>query len=75
MLPERAIVRSIPDTETKPESKQLPVRSTTDRGAPQGGMDHSHVFASRQNAPLNFDQQRQALSGDPRYLAVTMAHC
>ena len=76
MLMERAIVRAIPDGETRPELKQLPVRSTKGRPASQGDMDISHAFASRESALLNFDEQRQALGGDLRYVvAVTMSHC
>jgi len=78
MLVEHAIVRAMPDGETRPELKQLPVRSTKGRPASQGDVDigHSHAFASRESALLNFDEQRQALGGDLRYVvAVTMSHC
>jgi hypothetical protein len=77
MSMEHAIVPAIADSETKPELKQLPVRSTTGRPASQGDMDvgHSHAFASRESTLLNFDEQRQALGGDPRYVAVTISHC
>jgi hypothetical protein len=77
MLMEHAIARAIPDSEIKPELKQLPVRSTKGRPASQGDMDigHSHAFASRESTLLNFDEQRQALGGDPRYLAVAISHC
>jgi hypothetical protein len=78
MSMEHAIVRAIPDSETKPELKQSPARSTEERPASQGDMDirHSHAFASRKSTLLNFDEQRQALGGDPRYvIAVTVSHC
>ena len=77
MLMEHPIARATPDSEIKPELKQLPVRSTKGQLASQGGSDigHSHAFASRESTLLNFDEQRQALGGDPRYVAVTMSHC
>ena len=86
MLMERAIVRAMPDTEIKPGSKRLPERSTTERSASQGdlqadlqgdlGIGRSRAFASRESAPLDFDQQRRALRGDPRYVTtVTVNHC
>jgi hypothetical protein len=86
MLMERAIVRAMPDTEIKPGSKPLPERSATERPASQGdvqgdlpgnlGIGRSRAFASRASAPLDFDEQRQALRGDPRYVtAVAVSHC
>jgi hypothetical protein len=77
MLMEHAIARVMPDSATNPELKQLPVRSTKGRPASQGDMDigQSHAFASRESTLPNFDEQRQALGGDPRYVAVTMSHC
>jgi hypothetical protein len=78
MLVEHAIVRAVPDSETRPELKQLPLRSTTGQPASQGDLDigHSRAFVSRESTLLNFDEQRQALGGDPRYVvAVTMSHC
>jgi hypothetical protein len=75
---EHAIVRAMPDSEMEPGLRQLRVRSTTGRPASRGDTDvgHSHAVASRQSTQLNFDEQRQALGGDPRYvLAVTMSHC
>jgi hypothetical protein len=90
MLMERAIVRAMPDTEIKPGSKPLPERSTTERSASQGemqgdlqadlqgdlGIGRSRAFASRESVPLDFNQQRRALRGDPRYVTtVTVNHC
>jgi hypothetical protein len=78
MLMERAIVRAMPDTEIKPGSKPLPERSTTERPASQGdlGIGRPRAFASREGTPLDFDQQRRALRGDPRYVTtVTVNHC
>ena len=78
MLMEHPIARVMPDSATNPELKQLPVRSTKARPASQGDMDigHSHAFAYRESTPLNFDEQRQALGGDPRYVvAVAISHC
>ena len=84
MLMERAIVRAMADTEIKPGSKPLPERSTRERPASQGdmqrdlqgdlGIGRSRAFASREGAPLDFDEQRQALRGDPRYV-TTVSHC
>jgi hypothetical protein len=40
------------------------------------GIGRSRAFASRESAPLDFDQQRRALRGDPRYVTtVTVNHC
>jgi hypothetical protein len=77
MLMEHAVVPAMPDSETKPELQQSPVRSTEGLPASQGGVDvgHSHACASRESTLLNFDEQRQALGGDPRYVAVTMSRC
>jgi hypothetical protein len=68
MLMERAIVRAMPDTETKPDLQ----------GDLQGdlGIGRSRAFASREGTPLDFDEQRRALRGDPRYVTtVTVNHC
>jgi hypothetical protein len=76
MSMQHAIVQSMPDSKMKPELKQLPARSTNGRPGSQGDMDigYSHAAASRERTLRNFDQQRQALGGDPRYV-VTMCHC
>ena len=74
--PQRAAAgRATPDGEMKP----LPVRSSPTKDlTAQGGADIEpwQAFGSRENAPLNFADQRQALDRDLRYVVtVTGSQC
>jgi hypothetical protein len=73
-----AVVRLIPDNEMEPETKPLPRRSTKGRPASQGDVVicHRQAFTFGESAVLNFDEQREALGGDLRYVvALASTHC
>lgn len=74
--PQRAAAGWVtPDGEMKP----LPVRPSPkwDLAEHEGvDIERRQAPASRENAPLNFAEQRQVLSGDLRYVAtITCSQC